>query len=332
MKEIKWLTICITSYNRPEYLNKLLDTIWKFPFSIKVIIADDKSSRLIEINEIIDYWSPKFDNNLTFYSNEFNLGEVENKNKMFSIVETEYLLLIGDDDLIKQDAFVSELEWFEQQQNLLEIYLYGYDVINNDGKVKKKRKSIQNIYSTKFNSVINKYFMNFVTFPFYYCHPAFYIIKTDLAKEIILDSSIGIGEDYDFLIRLVNNLDRVNSWVIRNKILFQWRKHTGKAENQSANIFNRFSTKFNIWQKYKNLNGNIKIKLRFFPFLVLPMYFDNYSSKLNKQQLNFVSEHNQILKSKFIKYSFLRFWPFKIIYNLFKIIEYAKVQILIFLS
>lgn len=329
IKKIKWLTICITSYNRPEYLNQLLETIWKFPFSIKVIIADDKSSRLLEINEIIDYWSPKFKDNLRFYSNEFNLGEVENKNKMFSIVDTEYLLLIGDDDLIKKDAIISELEWLEKQHDLLDIYLYGYEIINNSGKVIKKRKSLQNIYSNKFNAVLNTCFMNFVTFPFYYCHPAFYIIKTNLAKEIVLDSSIGIGEDYDFLIRLVNNLDRFNSWVIRNKILFQWRKHQGNAENQSANIFNRFLTKFNIWLKYKN--GN-KAKLRLFPFLVLPMYFDNYSLKLNKQQLNFVREHNQILEYKFISYSFLRFWPFKIIYNFFKIIEYVKVQLLIFFS
>jgi hypothetical protein len=332
MKKIKWLTICITSYNRPEYLNQLLETISKFPFSIKVIIADDKSSRLLDINKIIEFWSPKFEDNLKFYSNDFNLGEVQNKNMMFSIVDTEYLLLIGDDDLIKKDAIVSELDWLEKHQDLCDIYLYGYEIINNKGKVIKRRKSLQNIYSNKFGSVLNTCFMNFVTFPFYYCHPAFYIIKTNLAKEIALDSSIGIGEDYDFLIRLVNNLDRDNSWVIRNKILFQWRKHQGYAENQSANIFNRFSTKFNIWSKYKNSNDEYKTKLRIFPFLVLPMYFDNYSLKLNRQQLNFVREHNQNLENEFISYSFLRFWPFKIIYNIYKIMEYIKVQLVIFFS
>jgi glycosyltransferase involved in cell wall biosynthesis len=329
MKKIKWLTICITSFNRPEYLDQLLETIWKFPFSIKVVIADDKSSRLLEINKIIDYWSPKFKDNLRFYSNEFNLGEVENKNKMFSLVDTEYLLLIGDDDLIKRDAIVSELQWLEKQQELLDIYLYGYEVINNNGKVVKKRKSLQNIFSKKFNAALNACFMNFVTFPFYYCHPAFYIIKTNLAKEIVLDGSIGIGEDYDFLIRLVNNLNRFSSWVIRNKILFQWRKHQGNAENQSANIFNRFSTKFNIWLKYKN---GEKAKLPLFQFLVLPMYFDSYSLKLTEQQLNFVRQHSQSLERRFVKYTFLRIWPFKIIYHLYKLFEYFKVQILVFLT
>jgi hypothetical protein len=329
LKKVNWLTICITSYNRPEYLNQLLETIWKFPFSIKVIIADDKSSRLLEIREIIDYWSPKFKDNLRFYSNNFNLGEVENKNKMFSIVDTEYLLLIGDDDLIKKDAIVSEIEWLEKQKDLQDIYLYGYEVINNNGNVIKKRKSVQNIYSNKFNVVLNNCFMNFVTFPFYYCHPAFYIIKTNLAKDISLDSNIGIGEDYDFLIRLVNNLDRFNTWVIRNKILFQWRKHHGNAENQSANIFNRFSTKFNIWLKYKN--GN-KTKLRLFPFLVLPMYFDNYSLDLNKQQLILINKHDHNLESKFLRYSFLRLWPFKFMYFLYRIMEYIKIQLLILFS
>ena len=153
MKKIKWLTICITSYNRPEYLNQLLETISKFPFSIKVIIADDKSSRLLDINKIIEFWSPKFEDNLKFYSNDFNLGEVQNKNMMFSIVDTEYLLLIGDDDLIKKDAIVSELDWLEKHQDLCDIYLYGYEIINNKGKVIKRRKSLQNIYSNKINKL-----------------------------------------------------------------------------------------------------------------------------------------------------------------------------------
>jgi hypothetical protein len=332
MKKVNWLTICITSYNRPEYLNKLLETIWELRLLIKVVIADDKSSRLPEIMEVIDFWKLKFDNNLVFYSNKINLGEVENKNKMFTVVETEYILLIGDDDLIKQEALIAEIDWLENQQDLVDIYLYGYEIINNNNKVIKKRRSIQNVYSTKYNAILNKTFMKFITFPFYYFHPAFYIVRTSFAKEIVLDSSIGIGEDYDFLIRLFNNIDRFNSWVIRNKILFQWRKHNGNAENQSANIFNRFSTKFNIWSKYSIQNKNLNVKLSFFSFLVLPMYFDNYSKRLNVDQLNFVRLNIKKLDLKFLKFSFLRFWPFKIIYLFVKIIEYFKSQLLIFIS
>jgi hypothetical protein len=220
-------------------------------------------------------------------------------------------------------------QWLEKQQDLLDIYLYGYEIIDNYGKIVKKRKSVQNIYSNKYNTVLNTCFMNFITFPFYYCHPAFYIIRTKVAKEIVLDSSIGIGEDFDFLIRVLNNIDRVNSWAIRNKILFQWRKHQGIAENQSSNIFNRFLTKFNIFLKYKNAD---KTKLRLFPFLVLPMYFDNYSLDLNKQQLNLINDYNQNLESEFIKYSFLRLWPFKFMYFLYRIMEYIKIQLLILFS
>ena len=329
MKEVNWLTICITSYNRPEYLNKLLETIWELPLLIKVVIADDKSSRLPDIIEVIDYWTPKFDNNLIFYSNKINLGEVENKNKMFSLVETDFLLLVGDDDLIKKETLVREIEWLENKHNLVDIYLYGYEIIDNNGKLKKKRKSIQNIFSSNYNSILNSTFMNFVTFPFYYCHPAFYIIKTSFAKEIVLDSSIGIGEDYDFLIRLFNNVDRCNSWIIRNKILFQWRKHQGSSENQSANIYNRFTTKLNIWLKYSIQKRNTAIKLSFFSFLVLPMYFDNYSSRLNAEQLNFVKSCSEKIQHRFIKYSFLRFYPFRVLYFFLKVIEYIKVQLLL---
>lgn len=325
-KNIQWLTICITSYNRPEYLNKLLETIRDLPFFIKVIVADDCSPRLPEITEVIDYWSPKFEDNLTFYSNVFNLGEVENKNKLFSIVDSDYLLLIGDDDLIKNDVFIDEIKWIFDQKDLLDIYFYGYEIIDNYGVKVKRRKSFQNIFSNKYNDNLNKSFMNFLTFPFYYCHPAFYIIKTDVAKQLSLDSSIGIGEDYDFLIRIMNNIDTVNSWVIRNKILFQWRKHQGSNTNQSANLYNRFLTKFNIFLKYGESNI---VNIRFFPFLVLPMYFDNFSVNLYTQQLELIRKHDQDMEMKFKRYYFLCRWPFKFVYLILKILEYIKVQLII---
>ena len=236
---------------------------------------------------------------------------------------------MGDDDLIKKETLVNEIEWLENQHNLVDIYLYGYEIIDNNGKLKKKRKSIQNIFSTNYNSILNNTFMNFVTFPFYYCHPAFYIIKTSFAKEIVLDSSIGIGEDYDFLIRLFNNLDRPNSWTIRNKILFQWRKHQGNSENQSANIYNRFTTKLNIWLKYSVQNRNTSIKLSLFSFLILPMYFDNYSKSLYVEQLKFVRGCSEKLEYRFVRFSFLRFYPFRVFYFFLKVIEYFKVQLLI---
>lgn len=97
------LTVGIISYNRPLQLLRTLKSLLPLPLDVEVIICDDKSPKISEIknsiNEIL--YSNK---NVHFIQNEINIGYDKN---VFNVIErsnSDYVLLLGDDDYLETNA------------------------------------------------------------------------------------------------------------------------------------------------------------------------------------------------------------------------------------
>jgi|SRR5690348_13174705 len=93
-KNKPWVTFCMTTYKRPEFLYNQLLSLQKQTFTnFKIIISDndiDASGETI-VKEIND---PRI-----FYScNEENLGMVKSFNRSLAKADTEYVVMITDDD------------------------------------------------------------------------------------------------------------------------------------------------------------------------------------------------------------------------------------------
>ncbi len=89
-----WVTFCMTTYKRPEFLKEQLTSLLQQTVkNFHVIISDndvDASGKVI-VDEISD---PR----IFYQCNEKNLGMVKSFNKSLSRATTEYVVMITDDD------------------------------------------------------------------------------------------------------------------------------------------------------------------------------------------------------------------------------------------
>jgi len=89
-----WVTFCMTTFKRPEFLRNQLRSLQQQTFTnFKIIISDNDVAASGEavVKEI--------DDRRIFYScNEENLGMVKSFNRSLAKADTEYIVMITDDD------------------------------------------------------------------------------------------------------------------------------------------------------------------------------------------------------------------------------------------
>lgn len=89
-----WVTFCMTTYKRPEFLRNQLRSLQKQTFTnFKVIISDNDTEASGEavVKEIND---PR----ISYTCNEVDLGMVKSFNRSLAKADTEYVVMITDDD------------------------------------------------------------------------------------------------------------------------------------------------------------------------------------------------------------------------------------------
>lgn len=110
-----FISICIPSYNRAEFLEPLLDSIYNQDYAInntdfEVILCEDKSPQRNEINSIVEKYKIKNNkDNLYINLNEDNLGYDKNLKNCISSATGKYCMIMGNDDLLAAGALSGSL-------------------------------------------------------------------------------------------------------------------------------------------------------------------------------------------------------------------------------
>jgi abequosyltransferase len=95
------ISVCIPSYNRPEVLPPLLDSILSQDYdSFDIIICEDDSPKRPEIRKIVSEYSNHHPGLIQYYENEENLGFDGNVRMLFEKADGEFCLFMGNDDLM----------------------------------------------------------------------------------------------------------------------------------------------------------------------------------------------------------------------------------------
>jgi abequosyltransferase len=119
MGKMPFISICILSYNRPETLNRLLNSIdTKFKNNIEVVVCEDCSPRHEEIYSVVESYSVKVSNPVRFYQNEQNLGYDGTFNRLMQLAAGEWLIFMGDDDEFVPQAFDKMFVFLKDNPNL----------------------------------------------------------------------------------------------------------------------------------------------------------------------------------------------------------------------
>lgn len=118
------ITICIPVYNRIDYFVESLESAINQTINCKIIVIDNASQS--------DFFQKESEKRgVEYYRNRINLGMFGNWNKCAELAQTEFFLILGDDDVL----FENYVEEFLKKYNLynFDIYYTNFCVLYENG-------------------------------------------------------------------------------------------------------------------------------------------------------------------------------------------------------
>jgi glycosyltransferase involved in cell wall biosynthesis len=122
----KLISIVIPTYNGQDTIQETLDSVFSQNYdNFEIIISDDNSSDNT-ISIIKSFNSPK----IKIYSNAKNLGYPGNMRKCVTLASADYLMLLGQDDLVAKNVFSHYVNLFEENPDVGAIArpYYAFDL------------------------------------------------------------------------------------------------------------------------------------------------------------------------------------------------------------
>ena len=99
------ISVCIPAYNRASVLPSLLDSILKQDFDdFDIVIAEDYSPERQAIAAKVAEYQQRHENKLKYHENQQTLGYDGNLRRLVELATGEYLLFMGNDDLLAPGA------------------------------------------------------------------------------------------------------------------------------------------------------------------------------------------------------------------------------------
>lgn len=133
MKE-PFISICIPSYNRPDNLYRLLETIDSIRDSdIEIVICEDCSPKRKEIRKKVEEFKKISKYAINYIENEKNLGYDKNLKELIKNAKGEWIIFMGDDDEFIPGALDKLINFLNQHDDL------GY-VLRAHIKIEKNRE------------------------------------------------------------------------------------------------------------------------------------------------------------------------------------------------
>lgn len=298
-----FFSILIPSYNRPEYLEKTIQSILSSTFSnYEIIVSDDCSPKLVNIIDVLEKF--KCNSNVSFYSQEVNIGWSENRNFLVQKATGKYIILLGDDDLLFPHT-LDRLKINIDKNINADILVFGYQIIDDFGiktySIRSNKSTTLDINNTKWVKRI----FNADILPFALFHPFTLVYKKEIRDTVRYEKEAGIGDDYLFLFDTILQNKVIH---IVPEVLFSWRKIFSPSidshqnlSNSERNIEARLSI-INILKEKRLLPDDIRI------YINSPQYYKRFildSIILNKELwkkneiINLLSDSKNKKKLKF---------------------------------
>src|SRR5690606_1152380 len=124
-------SICIPAY-KSRYLKDCIQSILQQSLdNFELIVLNDCSPEPIE--EIVSEFQ---DSRINYYKNDINVGAlnlVDNWNKCLSLAVGEFVVIMGDDDLLDRD-FLKEFSHIISEYPDLDVYHCRSKIINDEGE------------------------------------------------------------------------------------------------------------------------------------------------------------------------------------------------------
>jgi glycosyltransferase involved in cell wall biosynthesis len=128
------LSICIPSYNRPELLGELLRSVSGPVDDIEIVICEDHAPRRPEVRSEVERFQSISPYRVRYFENETNLGYDKNLRELIRKATGEFVMFMGDDDLIISKSLPTFIEFLRSNPSVGYV-LRTYEAIHDDGTV-----------------------------------------------------------------------------------------------------------------------------------------------------------------------------------------------------
>jgi len=119
------LTVGIISYNRPTEILRTVRSLFPLPSNVEVLVCDDDSPLKLDIfKSLKDFF---IYDNVRFVQNRVNLGYDGNLYNVIKQSSSQYVLLLGDDDYLEENALINLVDFIKNTENFYCGFLSYYD-------------------------------------------------------------------------------------------------------------------------------------------------------------------------------------------------------------
>jgi glycosyltransferase involved in cell wall biosynthesis len=115
---IPLISICIPSYNRPESLKILLESIDGDESYIEIVISEDSAPQRKLVSQIVNEYIINSNYNVNYHENEQNLGYDGNLRKLIELAKGKFVLFMGDDDWFYPGALNLYITFLKENMNV----------------------------------------------------------------------------------------------------------------------------------------------------------------------------------------------------------------------
>jgi abequosyltransferase len=99
------ITVCIPAYNRANLLAPLLNSIFIQNFSdFNILICEDNSPERNSISKVVQGFQQRYQGQIQYEENSINLGYDGNIRRLVELATGDYVLFMGNDDLLAPGA------------------------------------------------------------------------------------------------------------------------------------------------------------------------------------------------------------------------------------
>jgi glycosyltransferase involved in cell wall biosynthesis len=129
------ITVGIPAYNRATLLPVLLDSIFsQSGTDFEILICEDASPQREEIREVVRQYATKYPGVVSYYENSVNLGYDGNLRRLVALAKGDYVLFMGNDDLLADGALRAVANAVAVHPNV-GVVLRSYDSFFDDPDV-----------------------------------------------------------------------------------------------------------------------------------------------------------------------------------------------------
>lgn len=289
-----FLSICIPSYNRPNELERLLESIdiKKYVNEIEIIINENHSPKRYDSRKKVVSYSQNHNYDVKFFVNRDNYGYDRNLRIVASRAKGCYVMFMSDDDQFIPDALDQFITFLKQNQDVCYV-LRRYQTINKLGEKEEFRYAS---HSVKFKegekAVVELYrrsvFLSGLTFK-KECFRQFNISKFDgtLLFQLYIQSTICLSHTscYCDIPLVFCNMDGIPCFgdSYNEKKLYSYGKNTISS---SLNFLHKSQNLIKIFDEMNNTN-------------LCPKIIKTYS----KYSYGFLKEHRNDGIRNFFRYT-----------------------------